>query len=789
MNEKALRVLEFNKVIEMLEAKASSSLGKEFCRELKPSSDLSIVKQWLSETTEASGMMLQVGTPPIGPFYDLKNSLKLAEIGGCLSPKQLLEVADSLRTSRSVKKFITSSGMNRETYPVLYATADRIQNQLELEKHIELCIIGESQISDHASPELKRIRRGIESKNAAIRSKLESMITSPAYQKYLQDAIITIRQDRFVIPVKSEHKNQVKGLVHDQSAKGSTFYIEPLAVVELNNELRELLIQEQKEIERILRVLTGEVADVSGSIGTNIEAMTQLDFLFAKGKLSLDMRAVEPEVNTVKRFRIKNGRHPLISKDVVVPSNVWLGDKFSTLLITGPNTGGKTVTLKTVGLITLMAQAGLHVPADYGTEVAIFDEVFADIGDEQSIEQSLSTFSSHMTNIVRILKEVTPDSLVLFDELGAGTDPTEGAALAMAILDQLLSKGIRTMATTHYSELKEFAIVTEGIENACVEFNVETLSPTYKLLIGIPGKSNAFEISQKLGLDTKIIAYAKEYIHKDDIRFEDILANIEKSQRQIEQERDEAIRMRLEVEKLKRSLQEKEDKWLRQRDDLVRKSKEEARELLKQAKDEADEIIKSLRDIKSSADASRNKDVEEMRKRLLLGIDRTSESVIKSEAVNDFAPDSLLVGDSVRVLSINQEGTVITLPNDKGDLTVQVGLMKMNVNLKQLAIINKKKKDEKVFQKVREFTAKSATISPEIDVRGNNTEEAISIIDKYLDDAAISSLSQVRIIHGKGTGALRKGLHEHFRGHPHVKKFEDAAYNEGGSGATVITLK
>lgn len=789
MNEKALRVLEFNKVIEMLEAKASSSLGKEFCRELKPSSDLNIVKQWLSETTEASGMMLQVGTPPIGPFYDLKNSLKLAEIGGCLSPKQLLEVADSLRTSRSVKKFITSSGMNRETYPVLYATADRIQNQLELEKHIELCIIGESQISDHASPELKRIRRGIESKNAAIRSKLESMITSPAYQKYLQDAIITIRQDRFVIPVKSEHKNQVKGLVHDQSAKGSTFYIEPLAVVELNNELRELLIQEQKEIERILRVLTGEVADVSGAIGTNIEAMTQLDFLFAKGKLSLEMRAVEPEVNTVKRFRIKNGRHPLISKDVVVPSNVWLGDKFSTLLITGPNTGGKTVTLKTVGLITLMAQAGLHVPADYGTEVAIFDEVFADIGDEQSIEQSLSTFSSHMTNIVRILKEVTPDSLVLFDELGAGTDPTEGAALAMAILDQLLSKGIRTMATTHYSELKEFAIVTEGIENACVEFNVETLSPTYKLLIGIPGKSNAFEISQKLGLDTKIIAYAKEYIHKDDIRFEDILANIEKSQRQIEQERDEAIRMRLEVEKLKRSLQEKEDKWLRQRDDLVRKSKEEARELLKQAKDEADEIIKSLRDIKSSADASRNKDVEEMRKRLLLGIDRTSESVIKSEAVNEFAPDSLLVGDSVRVLSINQEGTVITLPNDKGDLTVQVGLMKMNVNLKQLAIINKKKKDEKVFQKVREFTAKSATISPEIDVRGNNTEEAISIIDKYLDDAAISSLSQVRIIHGKGTGALRKGLHEHFRGHPHVKKFEDAAYNEGGSGATVITLK
>ena len=773
----------------MLVQKASSTLGKELCEQLRPSSKVDEVIAWQKETTEATNMMIQIGTPPIGPIFDLSTALKLSTIGGCLSPKQLLEVADSLRTARTVKKYLSSNGAAREKYPVLFSHSDRIQTHLELEKHIELCILTETEISDHASPELKRIRKSIDSKNAAIRNKLESMITSPVYQKYLQDSLITIRQDRFVIPVKSEHKNQIKGLVHDQSAKGSTFYIEPLAVVELNNEMRELKIEEQKEIERILRILTGEVANVAPSIAVNIEVLTQVDFLFAKGKLALEFKAVEPEINQERRFRIKNGRHPMLPKDAVVPTNIWLGEHFTSLLITGPNTGGKTVTLKTVGLLTLMAQAGLHIPAAYGTEIAIFDEVYADIGDEQSIEQSLSTFSSHMTNIVKILKEVTPNALVLFDELGAGTDPTEGAALAMAILDQLKMKGIRTLATTHYSELKEYAIINEGIENACVEFDVETLSPTYKLLIGIPGKSNAFEISQKLGLNDAIIQHAKAYIHKDDIRFEDILANIEKSQKQAEFERDEAIRLRLEVEKLKGTLKEKEDKWLKQKDELMKKAKDEARELLKQAKDEADEIIKELRNIKSTRDQNRNKDVEEMRRRLMEGIDRTSDSAIKSDAINEFAPETLLLGDSVRVLSINQEGTVVSLPNDKGDLTVQVGLMKMNVNLKQLAVISKQKKDEKVFHKIREFSAKSASISPEIDVRGNNIEEAIGIIDKYLDDAAISSLSQVRIIHGKGTGALRKGLHDHFKGHPHVKKFEDAAYNEGGSGATVIVLK
>lgn len=789
MLEKTLRVLEYPKIIEMLAENASSALGKSVCRALEPQTDIGTIRHWLNETTEATGMLIQFGNIPMGPLFDLKDHIKIAQIGGCLSPKQLLEVCDSLRTSRAMKKFISGSESAQEKYPKLNEIASLITIHQEVEKHIELCIISDQEISDHASPELKKIRKGIESKNAAIRHKLESIISSPNYQKYLQDTIITIRQDRFVIPVKSEHKNHIKGMVHDQSSKGSTFYIEPMAVVELNNEMRMLKVEEQKEIERILRMLTGEVAEIGEGVIANISALTQLDFIFAKGKLSLAMRGIEPEINTANRFRIKNGRHPLIPKDVVVPSNIWLGESFSTLLITGPNTGGKTVTLKTVGLLTLMTQAGMHIPASYGTEIGIFENVFADIGDEQSIEQSLSTFSSHMTNIVQILNSVTPNSLCLFDELGAGTDPTEGAALAMAILDKLKKWNIRTLATTHYSELKEYAIINDGIENASVEFNVETLSPTYKLLIGIPGKSNAFEISKKLGLSQELIDYAKEYVHKDNIEFEEIIANIEKNRKQVEEERDEAIRLRLEVEKLKKSLQEKEEKITLQRDRILKTSKDEAKEILKRAKDETDQIVKSLRDIKKNADQTKNKEIEEMRKRLADSINAVTDSVIDVEAINEFAPESLLVGDSVIVLSINQEATVITLPNEKGDLTVQVGLMKMNVNLKGLALINKKKRDEKVVKKVRAFNATSATIKTEIDVRGNNIEDAIMIIDKYLDDAAISNLERVRIIHGKGTGVLRKGLHEHFKRHPHVKKFEDAAYNEGGYGATVIDLK
>ncbi|MBM7562276.1 endonuclease MutS2 [Fusibacter tunisiensis] len=789
MKERTLRVLEYTKIMTMLSGKATSTLGKTLCETLKPEKAIDSIREMQNETSEAVDMMIQFGTPPIGPIYNQENSLKMARIGGVLSPKQLMEIGDSLRTARVLKKYMTTHANYAEKYSILSNYGSSLHVLSELEKEIERCIVSETEVSDHASPELKRIRRTIESKNASIRSKLESMITSATYQKYLQDTLVTIRQDRFVIPVKSEHKNQVKGLVHDQSAKGSTVYIEPIAVVELNNELRNLKLDEAKEIERILRVLTGFVADNAVNLELNMRTLGQLDFIFAKGKLSLEMKAVKPELSNKLSFRIKNGRHPLLPKDEVVPSNVWLGDQFNTLLITGPNTGGKTVTLKTVGLLTLMAQAGLHVPADYGTEIAVFDQIFADIGDEQSIEQSLSTFSSHMTNIVSILKEITPESLVLFDELGAGTDPTEGAALAMAILDELGKRKIRTLATTHYSELKTYAISNSWIENASVEFDVESLSPTYKLLIGIPGKSNAFEISRKLGLGNGLIEQAKAYVHQDNIEFEDIIASIEKSRKIAEAERNEATRLKLEVEKLKSSLSDKEDKWLLKRDEMMRKAREEAKDILRNAKNEVDEIVKSMREIKKTNANDKNKEIERMRKRLQDQLGNVADQVIDADAESDMAPENVIVGDSVRVLSINQEGTVLTLPNEKGELTVQVGLMKMGVNIKQLVLISKKKKDASVYNKLKQARASSMSIHPEIDVRGENLEDAILKVDKYLDDAALSSLSHVRIIHGKGTGVLRKGLQDHFRGHPHVKHYEFAAYNEGGNGATVIELK
>lgn len=786
MNERALRVLEYHTVLGMLKEHATSQLGKSLCEALRPESNVEEIRSRQQETAEATGMCLQMGNPPIGPIYDQKEALKLAQIGGCLTIKALLEIADGLRTARNLKKFISASG---ERYPRLSEMASLLAPHLELEKHVEQCIIGENQISDHASPELRRIRKSIASKNEAIRNKLESMITSTAYQKYLQDPLVTIRQDRFVIPVKSEYKQQVKGLVHDQSAKGSTLYIEPMAVVELNNALKALLIQEQKEIERILFMLSGEVAAVAPAIGINIDVLARLDFWFAKGKLAVATRAIEPDISERQSLRIKNGRHPMLPKEAVVPTNVWLGETFTTLLITGPNTGGKTVTLKTVGLLTVMAQSGLHVPADYGTTLAVFDEVFADIGDEQSIEQSLSTFSSHMTNIVSILEAVTPRSLVLFDELGAGTDPTEGAALAVSILEQLRHQGIRTMATTHYSELKAYAIVTEGVENASAEFDVETLSPTYRLLIGIPGKSNAFEISRKLGLSESVIDAARQHVHQDDVRLEDVIASVERTRKSAEAEQDEAIRLRLEVEILRNRLKDKEDKWLEQKNAMASRAKEEARDILRRAKEASEQIISELRGMKHANTAEANRAIETMRKRLGEELDSVSDSAIDADAINAYAPETVAIGDSVRVLSINQEGTVVSLPNDRGELQVQIGLMKMTTQLKQLSLIGKQHSAPRERCQAQTFSAASAAIKTELDVRGNTTEDAILIVDKYLDDAVMSSLESVRIIHGKGTGMLRKGLHEHFKRHPHVKTFELAAYNEGGSGATVVHIK
>lgn len=789
MNEKTLRVLEYHKIIDMLQDKATSSLGKGLCKALTPSCDFEEVQKRQMETDEATRLMIQLGRPPSGAIYDLSEPLKIAKIGGVLNPKQLLETCDVLRAGRSIKKFVCTNATHETLYPILFQLASGLSNFIDLEKEIERCIVSESEVSDHASSELRKIRQQIEKKNLAVKQKLESMITSTDFQKYLQDTLITIRQDRFVIPVKSEHKNHVKGLVHDQSAKGSTFYIEPMAVVELNNELRELKISERKEIERILRQLTEMVGENVSAIQVNMTILSELDFIFAKGKLAIELNAVMPELSQNRKFRIKNGRHPLLPKDSVVPTNVWLGEHFTTLLITGPNTGGKTVTLKTVGLFALMTQAGLHIPASYGTEMSLFEQVFADIGDEQSIEQSLSTFSSHMTNIVRILDDVRENALVLFDELGAGTDPTEGAALAMAILDELRARGIRTMATTHYAELKAYAIAEEQVENASMEFNVETLSPTYKLLIGVPGKSNAFEISRKLGLSDHLIEKSKAYVHKDNIAFEEIVEHIEKSRKLADAERDEAIKLRLEAEKLKNVLSDKERVWIEKRDEILKKSKDEAKSILKEAKEASEEIIKELRSIDRKNVKEKNKEIEAMRRRLQEQLEGVTEQVISKDVESELPPETLNKGDVVRVLSLGSDGTVIEVPNDKGEVMVQVGLMKMAVPMKKLLLVSKQKRDEQIFKKHAEKRQSSAYISPEIDVRGENIEDAIVIIDKYLDDAALSSLATVRIIHGKGTGALRKGLHEYFRGHPHVKKYMKAAYNEGGDGATVIELR
>lgn len=789
MNEKSLRVLEYDKIIDKLESEATSHLGKALCNSLKPTTEQEVIEAAIAETSEAVELMIKFSNPPIGPIYDLGHHVKIAEIGSMLMPAQLLQVSDSLRTARTLKQYLLKSIDTAETYPTLKALASVLVTLKPIEDAINTAIIGENQVSDNASPALRKIRREIESKNASVKSKLEHLVRDQDSKKYLQDSLVTIRQDRFVVPVKSEYKGMVKGLVHDQSSSGSTLYIEPFAVVELNNEIRELKMKEQAEIERILLELTGLIGEQPEAVRSNQDALATLDFIFAKGKLALSMKAVEPEINKNGRVRLKNGRHPLIDPLKVVPSNFWIGEHFKTLLITGPNTGGKTVTLKTVGLLTLMMQSGLHVPADFGTKMAIFDGVYADIGDEQSIEQSLSTFSSHMTNIVEILNHASKNSLVLFDELGAGTDPTEGAALAKAILDKLYKWQVTTIATTHYSELKEYALVTEGVENASVEFDIQTLSPTYRLLIGVPGKSNAFEISRKLGLSAEIIEEAKSMIATENIQFEDVLARVESSRKAADDERDLALRLRLDAEQIKKRLAEREDKLNTQKEKILEQAKEEARKVLKAAKDEADALAKEIRQIGNNVQKTDAKRVEAMRRQIKEKVDDLNQVEVDGEDyVYSELPSQLKIGDSVKVLSLGQIGTVATLPDKNGEVAVQVGIMKVNVPLTQLklaeAYVEKKPKRQAKTNMMR-----SASVKNEVDLRGLNVDEAMLILDKYLDEAYLAHHQSVRIIHGVGTGALKAGLQKFFRGHHHVKTFRPGGYGEGGLGVTVIELK
>ncbi len=797
MNPKSLRVLEYGKIKAMLSNEVGSKLGRDIAEALEPSSEIAEIKYMQAQTAEAVTLIMKHSTMPLGPVHDLSAHVRIAEIGSFLYPGQLLEVVDSLRTARRIKNFTNKQRDEIERgLPILGEYADFLTNLKPIEDIIENAITGENEVSDNASPALRKIRRDIDNKHASIRKKLDGIIHSAANQKYLQDAIVTIRQDRFVVPVKSEFKNMIKGLVHDQSSSGSTFYIEPIAVVELNNQLKELKLDEKKEIERILTEITAEIAVFVEEIKTNQKYLAIFDFVNAKAKLALKMRAIEPRINDRGALHIKNGRHPLLDAKTVVPTNVWIGKEFSSLLITGPNTGGKTVTLKTVGLLALMTQSGMHIPADYGTEMAVFDSIYADIGDEQSIEQSLSTFSSHMTNIVDILENVTEKSLVLFDELGAGTDPAEGAALAMAILTRLYKRKIRTIATTHYSELKQFALVNEGMENASVEFDVETLSPTYKLLIGVPGKSNAFEISMKLGLSKEVIDSARAFVKQDDIAFEEVLTNIEENRKTSELERDEAVRLRLEMEKLKRKLEEKEERLSKQRDKVVAEAKKEARAILKKAKDESEEIIKDLRGLQKQDIKDKNKDIEKMRRKLRDNIHEVSTAAISEpKEVYRKVPKTLRLGQTVKVVNLGQKGSVVTLPDNNGELTVQIGIMKMKVNVKNLMLVDEEATNEAplAHKRARGNDRKYASIvkhmATEIDLRGKTIEEAEYELDKYLDDACLANLESVRVIHGKGTGALRAGLRDFFKYHHHVKSYAEAPLNQGGSGVTIVELK
>lgn len=792
MNEKTLKVLEYNKIIDLLVEKAESELGKKKVREIKPLTDMKEIEFHQRETEEAYTLLVKRGTPPLYGIYSISAEVKRAEMGGVLSPGGLMRISDSLRVSRGLKSYIKETKEDKvSNYPIIEGLVESLRTYKHIEDEINNAIISENEISDNASPTLRSIRRQIISKNDAVKDKLNSIINSQANKKYLQDSLVTIREGRYVIPVKSENRGNVPGLVHDMSGSGATLFVEPMAVVQLNNELRELELKEREEIERILMELSNLVAEEGEPIGNNQKILQELDFVFAKGKLALDMKAIKPILNDRGYINIKKGRHPLLNVAKIVPIDVYLGKDFNSLIITGPNTGGKTVTLKTVGLLTLMGQSGLHIPADFNSEIGVFNQVFADIGDEQSIEQSLSTFSSHMVNIVDILEKVDYNSLVLFDELGAGTDPTEGAALAMSILDNLLKFKIRTIATTHYSQLKLYALTTEGVRNASVEFDVETLSPTYKLLIGVPGKSNAFEISKRLGLQDYIIDYARNLISKENVEFEDVLQAMEKDRRATEEDRAEAERYRIEVERLREDLEEEKNKTKEMRDRILQKAKEDARNILRLAKEDADSIVGELREISSEIEKDRNRKIQEAQEKMKSSLNK-AESQVSKDILNvksNKPPKNLKVGEAVEVLTFNQIGTVLEEPDDNGNVWVQVGIMKISSHISTLKR-TKSEEEVKIHGSTKKImSTKSKDVKAEIDLRGKNLDEAFLELDKYLDDAYIAGLKQINIIHGKGTGVLRDGIKGYLRGHRHVRTSRLGVYGEGGDGVTIVEIK
>lgn len=790
MNNKTLIKLEFDKIISMLENEASSFRGKQLCRRLKPVTDLTKIDLLQEQTAAAFTRIIKKGRISFGDAAPVEESLKRLEIGGALNTAELLRICRLLSNTARAKSY-GRHDTQEDLADCLDIYFDGLEPLTPLSNEIERCIISEDEISDDASSALKHIRRSINNLNDRVHTTLSGLVNG-SLRTYLQDALITMRGDRYCIPVKAEYRSQVQGLIHDQSASGSTLFIEPMAIVKLNNDLKELYVQEQDEIRKILASLSEEAAQYIEEIRTDYRSLTDLDFIFARGALALTMRASRPILNEEGRIRIREGRHPLLDQKKVVPITVSLGDEFSLLIITGPNTGGKTVSLKTVGLLTLMGQAGLHIPAGDRSEIAVFRQVYADIGDEQSIEQSLSTFSSHMTNIVSFLKKVDDRSLVLFDELGAGTDPTEGAALAIAILSHLHKRNIRTMATTHYSELKIYALSTPGVENACCEFDVESLRPTYRLLIGIPGKSNAFAISGKLGLPGYIIDDAKKRLSEQDVSFEDLLSDLEASRRTIEKEQAEIAAYKKEAETLRRQAVQKQEKLEEQRDRIIREANEKANAILREAKEVADETIRNFHKFgkENISAAEMEKERERLRKKIK---DTSASASLKTnKPKKTYKPSDFKLGESVKVLSMNLTGTIGSLPDARGNVTVQMGILRSQVNISDLEIIEEvspyapKRMNRTAKSKIK--MSKSLSVSPEINLLGKTVDEAVAELDKYLDDALLSHLNSVRVVHGKGTGALRKGIHEYLRRQKHVKSYRLAEFGEGDAGVTIVEL-
>ncbi len=793
MNEKVLHTLEYDKIIQRLEPFASSAQAKEMCLHLVPSADLMEIKERQAQTRDALSRIYKRGNLSFSGLYDIRPSLKLLEIGSTLDTKELLAIAGLLSLTEQVAEYGSTEDEDLLD-DSLQGTFDSLCPLHSLMTEIRRCILAENEIADDASAKLKEIRRNKKLTNQAIHSKLASIVNSPTNKNMLQDSLVTMRNGRYCIPVKAEHRSSFSGMLHDQSSSGSTLFIEPREVVQMNNQLKELDIQEIAEIDRILSVLSEQAAFEKDNLYDNYQLLTQLDFIFARGKFAKSYEGSEPIFNEDGIIDIKYGRHPLLNPKTVVPLNFQMGEDYTMLIVTGPNTGGKTVSLKTVGLLTLMGQAGLHIPAFEGSRLSVFEEVFADIGDEQSIEQSLSTFSSHMTNIVHILENADYRSLVLLDELCGGTDPQEGAALAMSILTYLHNLGVPTMATTHYSELKGFALSEEGIENACCEFNIETLSPTYKLLIGIPGKSNAFAISQKLGLDASIIENAKDQLDENVQDFEELLAELEKTKLEIEEEKAKIEAMKQEARELADSLKQKKEDIKEKREEMLRKAREEAHDIVSNAKTLADESIRKFHGWEKQTGVHTNKKMEETRSKLgkeMRGLE-AKLAYRGSGKKGSHVRSDFHVGDLVFVHTFSLEGTVKTLPNAKGDLTVQMGLLQSQVNIKDLEIMKKPKPaPEKVVHSAGggKGINKAAHISPDINLLGMTVDEATAVLDKYLDDAYLAGLNQVTVVHGKGTGALRKGIHTYLKRQKHVKSYRLGTFGEGEAGVTIVEFQ